>query len=183
MNCISKDEIELQRKANAYSSPATFYAGYEYGLSLRGLVSIKSQDKRIAQLEQQISEQQRTIRMQQNLINDYQEEKKRVFIENVKTMPLKEYIATIEPVICDGLNIPIERLKERTRIRQVTYARCFIWYLVYSNYKISYRDLGNLYGTFDHTTVIHGIRTAKNLIETDIRYNSLVSQLITIKNQ
>ena len=78
-----------------------------------------------------------------------------------KNRPIeKEFI--IE-VICEVCNTNMEMLKKRNRKRELVMARHFICYFLRKRTSLSLKSIGNLFGQ-DHTTVMHGIDTIRNLL-------------------
>ena len=58
--------------------------------------------------------------------------------------------------------IPVSEIFYRTRSKKYSQARFAIWYILNEIYKIDVYSIGQKYG-FHHTTVIHGIKRAKEL--------------------
>lgn len=63
--------------------------------------------------------------------------------------------------------IPVEKLMQKTRKREIVEARQIAMYLAKRNTKETLSEIGFNIGRKDHTTVIHACKTVENLIETD----------------
>ena len=68
-----------------------------------------------------------------------------------------------------AFNTTVEKLKSRTRERNIVYARHISRKIIYEQMKgvLSFEAIGERTGGYDHSTVIHSVRTANNLIETN----------------
>lgn len=81
----------------------------------------------------------------------------------------------IKDVVSKICNVSISQIDcRRDRRFDVVLAR-HLCYKVYreSNYKVSLKDIGLAFNGYDHTSVIHGIRTITDRIETDDHVRSL----------
>ena len=65
---------------------------------------------------------------------------------------------------------------KKGRLREVIYARHAYRYLLRMYSPRSLQSIGLITGTDDHKTVLSSINAAKDLIQTDERYASLISQ-------
>lgn len=168
---------EIQRKANSYSSPSTYIAGFQDALNAKGVETIERQSDRVQFLINQISDLQTTIRRQQVTINRLQSRIDQPISKGADIMPMNEYLKHIERIICAEFRISPEDLHKRSRRRDYVLTRACIWYLLKKQYLVTLRALGNIYGKYDHTTVIHGIQTIENLIATNERYARVIYDL------
>jgi chromosomal replication initiator protein len=83
----------------------------------------------------------------------------------------------IQKVVCDYFELPLELLKSKTRKREVVQARQLAMYFSKALTKSSLSHIGLHCGGKDHATVLHACRTVNNLIETDKKFRSYVSDI------
>lgn len=83
----------------------------------------------------------------------------------------------IQKVVCDYFNLPIDLLKSKTRKREVVQARQIAMYFAKSLTKSSLSTIGAHCGGKDHATVLHACRTVNNLMDTDKKFKSHVTDL------
>ena len=95
---------------------------------------------------------------------------KRVMKNFVKTAAREMTIENIQKLVCDFYNVSYERLLTKTRKREVVLARQITMYFAKKFTKQSLKTIGDHFGGFDHTTVIHSCQTVENLMETDTDY-------------
>lgn len=74
-----------------------------------------------------------------------------------------------------------EQLISKSRKREIVTARQMGFYIIKNRYdgRISLSSIGSLYGGRDHATVLHGIKTVNDLIETSKTYNKTLDELIS----
>jgi chromosomal replication initiation ATPase DnaA len=91
---------------------------------------------------------------------------------NVKytAMTLEAYVSQVFGVRESDLFTP-------TRIRPVNYARQVCMYIRHTLAGHTQADAGRYFGR-DHATVIHAVKTTKDLVDTDKNYRALVSDII-----
>lgn len=94
------------------------------------------------------------------------------YTERSLTLDLK--IETINECVCKIFGLPIERLLEKTRKREVVEARQACMYFVRDNTKISLKEIGRKYGGIDHATVIHAIDKVGDLMFSDKNYREKI---------
>jgi chromosomal replication initiator protein len=73
-------------------------------------------------------------------------------------------------MVCEYFHLPYDRLQAKTRKREVVQARQITMYLAKKFTKYSLKHIGEHFGGFDHTTVIHSCQTVENLMDTDSEY-------------
>jgi len=86
----------------------------------------------------------------------------------------------IKEVVSKICNVSIAQIDcRRDRRFDVVLAR-HLCYKVYreSNYKVSLKDIGLAFNGYDHTSVIHGIRTITDRIETDDHVRGLYERVL-----
>jgi chromosomal replication initiator protein len=102
---------------------------------------------------------------------------KRVMKNFVKTTAREMTIENIQKMVCEFFNMPYERLMMKTRRREVVQARQISMYLAKKFTKSSLKAIGQHFGGFDHTTVIHSCQTVENLMDTDSDYRGQLQEL------
>ncbi|MDR3680017.1 MAG: chromosomal replication initiator protein DnaA [Flavipsychrobacter sp.] len=95
---------------------------------------------------------------------------KRVMRNFVKTAIREITIENIQKMVCDYYHIAYDKLLAKTRKREVVQARQITMYLAKKFTKSSLKNIGEHFGGFDHTTVIHSCQTVENLMDTDVEY-------------
>ncbi len=102
---------------------------------------------------------------------------KRVMKNFVKTAAKEMTIENIQKLVCEYFNLPYDRLLAKTRKREVVQARQITMYLAKKFTKSSLKNIGEHFGGFDHTTVIHSCQTVENLMDTDTEYKEHLQEL------
>jgi len=102
---------------------------------------------------------------------------KRVMKNFVKTAAKELTIENIQKMVCDYFHLPYDRLLAKTRKREVVQARQITMYLAKKFTKSSLKNIGEHFGGFDHTTVIHSCQTVENLMDTDGEYKEHLLEL------
>jgi chromosomal replication initiator protein len=105
---------------------------------------------------------------------------KKVMKNFVKTKARELTIQNIQKMVCEFYEIPYERLMAKTRKREVVQARQITMFLAKKFTKSSLKNIGEHFGGFDHTTVIHSCQTVENLMDTDTEYKE---QLLEIQQK
>jgi len=95
---------------------------------------------------------------------------KRVMKNFVKTSARELTIENIQKMVCEYFHIQYDRLLAKTRKREVVQARQITMYFAKKFTKNSLKHIGEHFGGFDHTTVIHSCQTVENLMDTDAEY-------------
>lgn len=70
-------------------------------------------------------------------------------------------------IVCNAYNIVFPVLCKRSRKRNYVEARQIIMYLLCCYTSMQLKKIGDLFGGYDHTTVIHSKRQISNLLCTD----------------
>lgn len=102
---------------------------------------------------------------------------KRVMKNFVKTAAREVTIENIQKLVAEYFSMPYDRLLAKTRRREVVQARQITMYLAKKFTKSSLKNIGQHFGGFDHTTVIHSCQTVENLMDTDERYKQQVQEI------
>ena len=100
--------------------------------------------------------------------------------ESCKVTQLDIY--NLEVAVCDLYGIKHERLHDVTRKHVITNARFMCWKSLREHYDMRYTEIARNYkvGKFngsDHTTIIYGVRTIQNLIETEDKTRTIYNRL------
>ena len=95
----------------------------------------------------------------------------------VKNMSREVSIDFIQKAVCDYFEVPVDKLKEKTRKRQVVQARQLSMYLSKNFTKHSLKAIGKHFGGRDHSTVIHSCQAIQNLMDTDTKFKESVDDL------
>lgn len=66
-----------------------------------------------------------------------------------------------------SFNLTLNDIRKKTRRREIVYPRHVLCYLLRKKTNMSLKDIGELTGGRDHTTVIHAIKSIEDLMETD----------------
>lgn len=102
---------------------------------------------------------------------------KRVMKNFVRTSARELTIENIQKMVCTYFNISYDKLLAKTRKREVVQARQITMYLAKKFTKSSLKNIGEHFGGFDHTTVIHSCQTVVNLMDTDAEYKEQLLEL------
>jgi hypothetical protein len=106
-----------------------------------------------------------------------------------KTPHGKDFIQVVLKEVSDLYEIPVEQISEKTRKREVVFARQMAQTLSFRLTKCSLAIIGEEIGGKDHATVLHACKTIDNLADTDakvsqeyrILYNYLASVYVLDK--
>ena len=86
-------------------------------------------------------------------------------------------IESITKVICDYFKIDENKIRDKTRKKEIVMARQVAMYLSKEMTKSSLKTIGLHFGGRDHATVIHSCSTIENLKQTDNFYKGLIETL------
>lgn len=102
---------------------------------------------------------------------------KKIIKNFVKSISREVSIDFIQKSVCEYFDVPVEKLKEKTRKRQIVQARQLSMYLSKQFTKNSLKVIGKHFGGRDHSTVIHSCQAIQNLIDTDSKFKDSVSEI------
>ncbi len=97
----------------------------------------------------------------------------------VKSTAREISIETIQKLVCEFFNIPLDAINSKTRKREIVQARQLAMFFAKKHTKASLSNIGLRCGNKDHATVLHACRTISNLIETDKQFRSYVEEIDT----
>lgn len=83
----------------------------------------------------------------------------------------------LDSYICNLFNCTLDELYSKTRLRQVVMARQLCMTVLKEFSDLSLAQIGSRYGDKNHSTVIHSIKTVKNLYATDKSYRAKVDDV------
>lgn len=75
-------------------------------------------------------------------------------------------VGTIIDMVCLYFDVTIEQLKSKNRARQICYPRHIAMFLLYNYCIKSCQSVANYFNR-DHTSVLHAVRSIKNLVDTE----------------
>lgn len=89
----------------------------------------------------------------------------------------------IRDMLQKAFKVSIEEISERTRKRKVVQLRQIgMWWL--KNYtRMPLRQIGSLFGGFDHTTVLYASKTVENLKETNEEFRAMTSHFLAFAQE
>lgn len=96
------------------------------------------------------------------------------FIKNTNKEISLEYI---QKLVCEYFEVPVEMVKSKTRKREIVQARQISMYLAKGHTKTSLKSIGAFFGGRDHSTVIYACQTVEDLIDTDKKFKSYVTDI------
>lgn len=84
---------------------------------------------------------------------------------------------SIQKLVCEYFEVPIEMVKSATRKREIVQARQISMYLSKAHTKSSLKTIGQFFGGRDHSTVIYACQTVEDLIDTDKKFKTYVADI------
>jgi len=104
-------------------------------------------------------------------------QQKKIIKNFVKSVSREVSIEFIQKAVCEYFSVPQEKLKEKTRKRQIVQARQLSMYLAKSFTKNSLKVIGRHFGGRDHSTVIHSCQAVRDLMDTDKEFKESVADI------
>lgn len=102
---------------------------------------------------------------------------KRVIQNFVSSASREITIEKIKKLVAEYFELPIDKLKGKTRKRAVVMARQISMYLAKHLTGQSLKSIGDAFGGRDHSTVIYSCRAVKDLMDTDPEFKEAVVEL------
>ncbi|MCY7409067.1 MAG: chromosomal replication initiator protein DnaA [Chitinophagales bacterium] len=102
---------------------------------------------------------------------------KKIVKNFVKSVSREVSIEFIQKTVCDYFNVQQEKLKEKTRKRQIVQARQLSMFLAKNFTKNSLKVIGKHFGGRDHSTVIHSCQAVRDLMDTDREFKDQVGDI------
>ena len=87
-------------------------------------------------------------------------------------------VENIKQLVAKFFDVPIEKMQSKTRMREVVMARQLSMYLAKNYTNSSLKVIGDSFGGRDHSTVIHSLKTVKDMMDTDTIYKDKVNSLV-----
>lgn len=78
-----------------------------------------------------------------------------------------EKIEYIETLVTSHFGLTVEGIKKKDRHCEVALCRQICFYLIHKSLTISLKDIGKRFGGRHHSSVIHGLNTLRDLMDTD----------------
>lgn len=102
----------------------------------------------------------------------------REVVENFIDRQHKEInVESIQAMVAEHLNIPIERLRSKTRKRDIVMARQLAMYLSKNLTSEPLKSIGEFFGGRDHSTVIYSLKAVQDLMDIDQEFKKSVYEL------
>jgi chromosomal replication initiator protein len=102
---------------------------------------------------------------------------KKIIKNFVKSVSREVSIDYIQKTVCEYFDVPIDKLKEKTRKRAIVQARQLSMYLAKMYTKNSLKVIGKQFGGRDHSTVIHSCQAIQDLLDTDSDFKESVEDI------
>ncbi len=92
-------------------------------------------------------------------------------VPGIKNEYRRECAPVISPdriitIVCNHLNVNVDHVKSKTRVKEYVYARHVTFYFLRKFTKLSLKTIGDMLNR-DHTTVIHGLENLSDIMDTE----------------
>ncbi len=95
----------------------------------------------------------------------------------VKSVSKEISIDMIQKTVCDYFDVIVDKLKDKTRKREIVQARQLAMFFSKEYTNHSLKAIGSHFGGRDHSTVIHSCQAVRNLIDTDEEFSGAVDEI------
>lgn len=97
----------------------------------------------------------------------------------------KKHVLLISQAVCKRFEIAPALLQSSRRMRAIVVPRQITWAISKAIFgdNVNMEDLGELLGGKNYATVIHGIKTVKNLCDTNKHFKAMYEEIMAIVNQ
>jgi chromosomal replication initiator protein len=95
----------------------------------------------------------------------------------VSTINKEITIEFIQQLVAEHFKLPVERLHQETRKRNVVIARQLSMYLTKKLTNKSLKTIGDEFGGRDHSTVIYSCKAVQDMMDTDLIFKDTVAEL------
>jgi len=102
---------------------------------------------------------------------------KKIIKNFVKNISREVSIDFIQKTVCEYFTITPEKLREKTRKREIVQARQLSMFLAKQFTKNSLKVIGKHFGGRDHSTVIHSCQAVQDMMDTDKKFKESVADL------
>lgn len=80
---------------------------------------------------------------------------------------------SVANLVCNKMGVPIERVRSKSRTREVAFTRHMICYVLKNKFKMTLKDIGNVVGIDDHTSVIHANKKIQARVNKSDKINDM----------
>lgn len=87
----------------------------------------------------------------------------------------QEKLLNIQESISESLGFTVEELQSKSRRHTLVLARQLFCYIARRDYRYTFKEIGDVLGYRDHTTVIHSVKMIENLYKS--KYEMLMQYL------
>ena len=94
-------------------------------------------------------------------------------------MPRDVNLTKLEQCAASVLHIDVEQIRIKTRLREIAYARFFIWHFLVRKKYWRLETAGLLYG-YHHASVINGIKNVDNIVYNDDHYKKAYENFVKL---
>jgi len=100
------------------------------------------------------------------------------FMANPNTVSF--FVSDIMGIVSNYTGITIDEIESKSRKRELVMARFFCFKLIHKHSNLTLTVIGRKVGRRDHSTVIYGIRSIEDIIETDPKIKKQFNELETL---
>jgi len=99
-------------------------------------------------------------------------------IRNFVTTINKEITAeSIQHLVAEHFNVPVDKLHQESRKRNIVVARQLSMFLTKKLTNKSLKTIGEIFGGRDHSTVIYSCKAVQDMIDTDLPFKDVVEEV------
>lgn len=102
---------------------------------------------------------------------------KEVIRNFVSTINREITVEFIQQLVAEHFSVPVERLHQETRKRNIVIARQLSMFLAKKMTNKSLKSIGETFGGRDHSTVIYSCRAVQDMMDTDLIFKDTVAEL------
>lgn len=102
---------------------------------------------------------------------------KEVIRNFVVTLNKEITVESIQQLVAEHFKVPVERLHQETRKRNIVIARQLSMFLAKKLTNKSLKSIGEMFGGRDHSTVIYSCKAVQDMMDTDLIFKDTVSEL------
>jgi chromosomal replication initiator protein len=102
---------------------------------------------------------------------------KKIIKNFVKNITKEISIDTIQKIVSEYFGLTQDKLKEKSRKREIVQARQLSMHFAKTYTKSSLKQIGKYFGGKDHSTVIHSCQTVRDLMDVDDTFKGYVDDI------
>jgi chromosomal replication initiator protein len=102
---------------------------------------------------------------------------KEVIRNFVSTINKEITVEAIQELVAEHFKVPVEKLHQETRKRNIVIARQLSMYLAKKLTNRSLKAIGDMFGGRDHSTVIYSCKAVQDMMDTDMIFKDSVAEL------